>query len=135
MIAFVFSVGGSRGAMEAGGVKAFYEAGIRPDIVVGSSAGAMNAAFLATDPSPGGGERLCNIWRNLQNKDVVPGSLLTKAWRVLTGGKRFTGGPRRRAAMPSVFSYHTAEEITTASVSARLSDVCRSCMVMPSDCR
>jgi len=38
MIAFVFSGGGSRGAMEAGAVKALYEAGIRPDMVVGSPA-------------------------------------------------------------------------------------------------
>ena len=85
MIAFVFSGGGSRGAMEAGGVKALYEAGIRPDLLVGSSAGAMNAAFLATDPSPGGVERLCDIWSDLRNRDIVPGSLLRKAWRVLRG--------------------------------------------------
>jgi NTE family protein len=85
MIAFVFSGGGSRGAMEAGGIKALYEAGVRPDLLVGSSAGAMNAAFLATDPSPGGAEKLCEIWSNLKNRDVVPGTLLNKAWRVLTG--------------------------------------------------
>jgi NTE family protein len=85
MIAFVFSGGGSRGAMEAGGVKALYEAGIRPDILVGSSAGAMNAAFLATDPSVQGVERLCETWSNLRKRDVVPGSVLNKAWRVLTG--------------------------------------------------
>jgi NTE family protein len=83
MIAFVFSGGGSRGAMEAGGVKALYEAGIRPDIVVGSSAGAMNAAFLAIDPSAGAAERLCDIWRGVSNREVVPGGLLTKAWRLL----------------------------------------------------
>jgi len=91
MIAFVFSGGGSRGAMEAGGTKALYEAGIRPDIVVGSSAGAMNAAFLATDPSDSGAERLCQIWTDVHNRDVVPGGLLSKAWRVI----------RRK---PSVFS-------------------------------
>ncbi len=85
MIAFVFSGGGSRGAMEAGGVKALYESGIYPNMVVGSSAGAMNAAFLATDPSPEGVERLCDIWRNLRNRDVVPGNLLTKVWRVISG--------------------------------------------------
>lgn len=71
--------------MEAGGVKALYEAGIQPEIVVGSSAGAMNAAFLATDPSPAGAERLCDIWRGVHNRDVVPGNLLTKAWRLVRG--------------------------------------------------
>ncbi|MGD2205839.1 MAG: patatin-like phospholipase family protein, partial [Anaerolineae bacterium] len=85
MIAFVFSGGGSRGAMEAGGVRALYEAGIYPDLVVGSSAGAMNAAFLAIDPSPAGAERLCNIWQGVRNRDIVPGNLFSKAWRLLTG--------------------------------------------------
>jgi len=86
MIAFVFSGGGSRGAMEAGGVRALYEAGIRPDIVVGSSAGAMNAAFLAADPSPQGAERLCAIWQQATNREIIPGGLLRKAWRLI-GGK------------------------------------------------
>jgi NTE family protein len=69
--------------MEAGGVKALYEAGIRPDMVVGSSAGAMNATFLAIDPSSGAAERLCNIWRGVKNQDVIPGGLVSKGWRVL----------------------------------------------------
>jgi predicted acylesterase/phospholipase RssA len=84
MIAFVFSGGGSGGAMEAGGVKALYERGIRPDIVVGSSAGAMNAAFLAIDPTPEGVERLCTIWRNLRTRDIVPGNAVSKLWRVVS---------------------------------------------------
>ncbi len=85
MIAFVFSGGGSRGAMEAGGIKALFEAGLRPDILVGTSAGALNAAFLATDPTPAGAERLCQIWSQVRNRDIVPGNLVTKAWRVLSG--------------------------------------------------
>jgi NTE family protein len=96
MIAFVFSGGGSRGAMEAGGVKALYEAGIRPQMVVGSSAGAMNAAFLATDPSDSGADRLCEIWRGVRNQDVVPGTMLNKAWRVIRGQPSvFTQEPLR----------------------------------------
>jgi NTE family protein len=83
MIAFVFSGGGSRGAMEAGGIKALYEEGIRPDMVVGSSAGAMNATFLAIDPSEGAAERLCKIWQDVRNRDVVPGGLFSKVWRVI----------------------------------------------------
>jgi NTE family protein len=85
VIAFVLSGGGSRGAMEAGGLKALYEAGIRPEMIVGSSAGALNAVFLTTHPSPEGVDRLCEIWRTLRNHDIVPGNLLTKAWRLLRG--------------------------------------------------
>ena len=80
--------------MEAGGLRALFEAGICPDMLVGSSAGALNAAFVATDPSLEGVDRLCGIWRSLRSRDIVPGNLLTKAWRVL-GGKPsiFAQGP------------------------------------------
>jgi NTE family protein len=71
--------------MEAGGVKALYEAGIQPNMVVGSSAGAMNAAFLAAVPSLQGAEHLCDIWRRTRNADVVPGGWLRRAWRLLRG--------------------------------------------------
>lgn len=107
MIAFVFSGGGSRGAMEAGGVKALYEAGLRPDIVVGSSAGSMNAAFLATDPSPAGADRLCDIWRGVHNRDVVPGNLLTKAWRLLRG-------------QPSLFAQEPLKAFVQAHIPANM---------------
>jgi len=97
MIAFVFSGGGSRGAMEAGGVKALYEHGIQPDIVVGSSAGAMNAAFLAIDPTVDGAGRLCGIWRDLRTKDIVPGTVLSKFWRVVKGMPSIVTGDALRA--------------------------------------
>lgn len=47
MIAFVLSGGGNRGALEAGALLALFEQGIRPDMLVGSSVGALNAAFIA----------------------------------------------------------------------------------------
>jgi NTE family protein len=71
--------------MEAGGMKALYEAGIRPEMIVGSSAGALNATFVATDPSAEGIDRLCDIWRNLRSRDIVPGNLVNRAWRLLRG--------------------------------------------------
>jgi NTE family protein len=97
MIAFVFSGGGSRGAMEAGGIKALYERGIRPDLVVGSSAGAMNAAFLAINPTDAGVERLCGIWRDLRTHEIVPGTILSKVWRVVRGRPSIVGGDALRA--------------------------------------
>ena len=51
MIAFVLSGGGNRGALEAGALLALFERGIQPDILVGTSAGAMNAAFIAINPT------------------------------------------------------------------------------------
>lgn len=48
--AFVLSGGGGFGAMQVGMLRALYEQGIVPDSLVGTSAGAMNAAFIATRP-------------------------------------------------------------------------------------
>ena len=42
--------GGVLGASEVGMVRALAEHGIRPDVVLGTSIGAMNGAFIAADP-------------------------------------------------------------------------------------
>lgn len=46
-ITFVLGGGGSRGALQVGALKALLENGIKPDLLVGSSIGAVNAAGLA----------------------------------------------------------------------------------------
>jgi len=45
--AFVLGGGGSRGALQVGALRALFEAGIRPDLLVGTSIGAVNATGLA----------------------------------------------------------------------------------------
>jgi NTE family protein len=46
-LAFVLGGGGSRGAMQVGALRALIEAGFKPDLLVGTSIGAVNAAGLA----------------------------------------------------------------------------------------
>src|SRR5215470_11125787 len=48
--AFVLGGGGLLGAHEVGMPRALSEAGIRPDLVAGTSIGAINGAFVAADP-------------------------------------------------------------------------------------
>ncbi|MDQ7028746.1 MAG: patatin-like phospholipase family protein [Ardenticatenia bacterium] len=55
MLAFVLSGGGNRGALQVGALQVLLEAGIQPDVLVGTSVGAVNALFLACDPTPQGG--------------------------------------------------------------------------------
>ncbi|SHE42580.1 NTE family protein [Desulfacinum infernum DSM 9756] len=69
-IAFVFSGGVSLGAVQVGMLRAVLESGNRPDHLLGSSAGALNAAFLAKDISIRRVEELGRIWRNLRKEDV-----------------------------------------------------------------
>ncbi len=68
--AFVFPSGGSSGAAQVGILHSLVEAGIRPDVVVGSSVGALNAAFFAMDPTIAQVDRLATIWRGLSREDV-----------------------------------------------------------------
>lgn len=46
-LAFVLAGGGARGAMQVGAMRALLEAGFRPDLLVGTSIGAVNATGLA----------------------------------------------------------------------------------------
>src|ERR671924_1554463 len=70
MKAFVLSGGGNLGAGQVGAVLALLERGIQPDLLVGTSAGAINAAYLAGDPGLDGARRLAAIWSAVRTRDV-----------------------------------------------------------------
>ncbi len=62
MRAFVLGGGGNRGAYEVGMLEALFEQGIEPDIVVGTSIGAINGAAIAADPTLAGAHALADLW-------------------------------------------------------------------------
>ena len=71
--AFVLSGGASLGAVQVGMLQALYERGIAPDLLVGTSAGALNAAFVASRPQTAAtAGQLARIWRGLQREDIFP---------------------------------------------------------------
>ena len=71
--AFVLSGGASLGAVQLGMLQALYERGIAPDLLVGTSAGALNAAFVASRPQTAATIReLGRVWRNLEREDITP---------------------------------------------------------------
>ncbi len=61
--AFVLGGGGVLGAVEVGMLRALFERGITPDLVLGTSIGAINGAMVARDPTPAVIERLTALWR------------------------------------------------------------------------
>lgn len=61
-VAFVLGGGGLRGAAEVGMIKALAETTIRPDIIVGTSIGAVNGAFVAAGELPERAEALEAMW-------------------------------------------------------------------------
>jgi hypothetical protein len=71
--AFVLTGGGSLGAVQVGMMHALLERGIEPDLFVGASAGALNAAYVAgrafDAPTL---DSLARIWLRLRRHDVFP---------------------------------------------------------------
>lgn len=63
--AYVLGGGGHMGAAEVGMLHALLERGLAPDLVVGTSVGALHGAMVAADPSIGAVERLETVWEEL----------------------------------------------------------------------
>lgn len=82
-LAFVFSGGANLGAVQVGMLKALLNAGIYPDIVVGVSVGALNAALIANHGLAEGITILEAIWQGVRRQDIFPGGAWSQAWRLL----------------------------------------------------
>ncbi|HET9729088.1 MAG TPA: patatin-like phospholipase family protein [Acidimicrobiia bacterium] len=74
-VAIVLSGGASLGAVEVGMLAALQERGVRPDLVVGTSVGALNGAWLAGHPDEPI-DALGDVWRALRRSSVFPANPL-----------------------------------------------------------
>jgi NTE family protein len=70
--AFVLAGGASLGAVQAGMVDVLASAGIEPDLLIGSSVGALNSAWLASRPWPDGARTLSDVWLSVRRRDIFP---------------------------------------------------------------
>src|ERR1700757_4183662 len=70
--AFVLSGGASLGAIQVGMILGLAEAGITPELIVGTSVGAVNGGWVASAPDIAGIEALADVWRSLSRNDVFP---------------------------------------------------------------
>ena len=66
----VLSGGAALGAAQAGMLSVLAEAGITPDLLIGCSAGAINATYFSADPTVEGAERLGDVWRGISTSQV-----------------------------------------------------------------
>ena len=72
LTAFVFAGGASLASIQAGTLRALMEAGIEPDLVVGTSSGALNAALLAARPEPATVKTMIRAWSAYRRRDLFP---------------------------------------------------------------
>jgi NTE family protein len=83
-VAFVLGGGGVLGAVEVGMLRALLRAGVRPDLVVGTSIGAFNGAAVAAEPSEAVVARLTALWSAPQASSVYGDSVARQLRRFAT---------------------------------------------------
>jgi NTE family protein len=96
--AFVLGGGGLLGAVEVGMLNALFEADVRPDLILGTSVGALNGALVAADPGPGVIERLVRLWQSaVTTRDVYGEGAVRQVRRaVRTGTHLHSSEPLRQ---------------------------------------
>ena len=79
-------------------LRALLERDVRPDLVLGTSVGALNGVMLARDPHPSVVDRLLELWRaTADNRDMYADGPLRQARRALsTGTHLHDSGPLRQ---------------------------------------
>lgn len=68
----MLSGGANLGSVHVGMLQALIENGVRPDVIVGTSIGAVNAAYLAHDPSLETVDRLRQMWCEVRARNIFP---------------------------------------------------------------
>lgn len=77
-LAFVMPGGGALGAYQVGALRALAERDVVPDLLIGVSAGAVNAALAAWYPGVDGTVHIEHVWRSIRRRDLLrvhPGRL------------------------------------------------------------
>jgi NTE family protein len=77
-VAFVLSGGASLGAIQVGMLRALYERRITPDLIIGTSIGALNGAYIASRPAtPDTADALADVWLGLHRFEIFPPDPIT----------------------------------------------------------
>lgn len=101
-IAYVLGGGASSAAAQVGMLRALAERAIEPDLIVGTSAGALNGAVLADDPEAGL-VRLERLWTSMDTRMLIPDTRLRRA-RNLAGRHHMY----RNDGLSRLFEHHIA---------------------------
>jgi NTE family protein len=96
-LAFVLGGGGARGALQVGALQALLESDYQPDLLVGTSAGAINATFLAMHGfTKSALDGLITAWGEAASADLLPANYLWLTVRTLFNRERTNSYHRMR---------------------------------------
>jgi NTE family protein len=110
-LAFVLGGGGVLGAHEVGMLRALAERGVRPDVVLGTSVGAINGAFYAADPTLEGVERLTELWRESHWSDLSAGAALRRLTTLARSGTHLESLTELRERLVALLPVQRVEEL------------------------
>jgi NTE family protein len=112
-VACVLGGGGVLGAHEVGMLRALAEHGVRPDVILGTSVGAINGAFFAADPTLAGVERLTGLWREANLSDHSPAAVLRRVTTLARSGTHLQSLREMRDRLTAVLPVERIEELST----------------------
>jgi NTE family protein len=113
--AFVLSGGASLGAIQAGMIRALYERGVAPDLIIGASVGAINGAFLASRPAtPESASKLADVWRRVGRGQVFPLNPLTGFFGFFGVRDHLISDQRLRELVESQLEFDALEDAPVA---------------------
>jgi len=110
--AFVLGGGGNLGSVQVGMLQALFEAGIEPDVVIGCSVGALNAAGLAADPTMAGVRRMRETWLSLTGDELFPAGRISGLWLLGRKGQAVQPNTGLRHLIERTLPYTRLEEAT-----------------------
>lgn len=110
---FVLSGGAARGAVQVGMMQTLIEAGIKPAGLVGTSVGALNAAFMGWQPSTDRVHELAEHWQRLTTKDIFPGGNWTRVAHLAQRHSYLFSSGALQSLIRSWIPVSQLEELTT----------------------
>lgn len=127
---FVLGGGGSLGAYQVGGLVALAEAGVLPDALFGCSAGALNAAFLASEPALDRAEALAAWWSDSGSRRVLaPGRWSQVRGMVTAVASRADALLDERPLRALVSTHVGAHDVSELAVPLTVTTTCLDCGV------
>lgn len=109
--AFVLGGGGVLGAHEVGMLRALAEREIVPDVVLGTSVGAINGALFAGDPTVGGVERLSELWAETNLGEISVGTVFRRVGTLARTGTHLQSLREVRHRLLEVLPVERVEEL------------------------
>lgn len=125
-LAFVLGGGGARGAMQVGALRALFEAGIKPDLLVGTSIGAINATGLAVwGVNLAGLEKLEHAYQLMEDSRLMDPRIIQFAWNAVSKRQDYRSHYAAREILISAgiapeFRFGQIQNVRLATVAADL---------------